>query len=125
MIKVYIAGAITPTGEGNHAIEFLENVREGIHMATYLIKNGLLPFCPMLDFLYFLVVIPGTLTSDMIYNLSIAWMKECDAILLLPNSKNSRGWKAERRIAKKEGIPIFEYVSDLLMAVRKGEIPCR
>lgn len=124
-IKVYIAGAITPTGGGNHAIEFLENIRRGINFSIYFLTRGFLPFCPMLDFQYFLAVNPGTLTSKMIYDLSIGWMKECDVVFLLPKSENSKGWKRERRIIRKEKIPIFTSPAKLIEARDRGDIICR
>lgn len=114
MIKVYVAGAITPTGKENHALEFLENIRKGISTAATLLALGYSPFCPMLDFQYLLCnVSPLKITAKMIYKMSIDWLLSCDCILLLPGHENSTGWKKEEEVAKGAGIPIFTSFIDL------------
>jgi hypothetical protein len=126
MIRVYIAGAITPTGDGNHAIEFLENVRKGVRAAIYLIHEGFAPFCPMLDLQYFLSLPYGwNIEVDKIYQLSIEWMKACDAIFLLSGAEESKGWRKEKEIADQEGIPIYTSIGSLKDNVEKGVIKCQ
>ena len=125
MIRVYIAGAITPTGDENHAIEFLNNIRTGIRAALHLMHEGFAPFCPMLDFQYFLCLPYGwSITSEKIYELSIEWMKACDVILLLSGAEKSKGWKREKMVADAEGIPIYTSVGSLKEDVEKGVIKC-
>jgi hypothetical protein len=124
--RVYIAGAMTPTGEGNHAIEFLTNIKKGIIAAVQLIREDFCPVCPMLDFQYFLCSWPHrTLTASEIYDVSVSLMLGCDAILLLPHAEKSKGWKNEKKIATEEKIPIFNSFFELIDAKEDGEIKCR
>lgn len=126
MIRVYVAGAITPTGEGNHALEFLTNIRNGIKASIRLIKLGFTPVCPMLDFQYFLCAEPWEqISAGEIYVVSISLMLGSDAILLLPGAEKSAGWKNEERIATEEGIPIYKTHEELLFKIATGEVKCR
>jgi hypothetical protein len=126
MIRVYVAGAITPTGKGNHAIEYLENVKQGIRASIRLMQYGFAPYCPMIDFQFFLCLYPNEeISAKMIYTVSVAHMLGCDAILRLPNIRNSVGWKVERGIATHNRIPIFTSIGALRAAGDLGEIKCR
>ncbi|MDI6785090.1 MAG: DUF4406 domain-containing protein [bacterium] len=120
MIKVYIAGAITPTGKGNHAIEYLSNVREGIRAAVELLKRGYAPFCPHIDLHYILSLYPGEeITSEMIYELSREWLSACDVVFLLPNAENSVGWAKERKLAESLNIPIVLSIEEIKEVVKR------
>lgn len=106
--KVYIAGPITPTGKGNHAVEYLRNVRLGVVAAIQLIKMGFTPICPMIDFQYFLCCDgDDEITAAEIYEVSIELMLGCDMIFKLPNTDKSEGWKEESIIAYINNIPIY------------------
>lgn len=123
IIRVYIAGAITPTGKGNHALEYLENVRLGVRASIRLIQYGFAPYCPMTDFQFLLCLSDGEqISAKMIYTTSIAHMLGCDAILRLPNIRGSVGWKRERGIATHEKIPIFTTIGALRAARDIGGI---
>lgn len=115
MTKIYVAGPLTPTGKENHAIEFLNNVRAGIRISTQLVKCGFAPYCPMLDFQYFLCL-PDlqTISAYEIKQMSIAWLLACDAVYLLADSEGSEGCKAECIIARANKIPIFSTLHELM-----------
>lgn len=40
-------------------------------------------------------------------------MLRCDAVLMLPNWRESRGARVERWVARRQGIPVFEHTLDL------------
>ena len=125
MIRVYVAGPITPTGRGNHALEYLENVRQGIRASIRLIHWGFAPYCPMIDFQFFLCLGDGEqITAEMVYNMSIAHMLGCDVILRLLGCEKSKGWKKERLTAEEAGIRIFTSIGALRNARDLGEIKC-
>jgi len=126
ILRIYVAGAMTPTGKGNHAIEYLENVRLGVKASIRLIHWGFAPYCPMIDFQFFLGLGEGEqISAKMIYATSVAHMLGCDAILRLPNIRNSAGWRVERGLANHEKIPIFTTIEALRAARDSGEIKCR
>ena len=112
MITVAIVGPITPIGKGNHAIEFLENVAAGIALAKELAELGFAPYCPMLDFQYFLA--GAKLTEEKVKAISLEWVRRCDAVVTLPTWIMSKGAQAEVSLAEYYNKPIFGSVKDLL-----------
>lgn len=118
--RVYIAGALTPKGQNNHATEYLANVRRFIRIAIDLIMLGYVPFCPGADFIYFLCLFPGEcITEKMIKEMSLEWLEVSDAVLLLKGWENSEGTLAEIEFARKCGIPVFKNKEDLI-ALRRS-----
>jgi len=112
---VYVAGAITPYPSEHPVIGFLSNIRRGQRMAKDLLLKGYSPFCPFLDFMYFLHLREGeNITEKQIKDLSMAWLEKCEAVLVLPRYRKSMGTKAEIERAKELGIPVFYSVEDLL-----------
>lgn len=106
-IKVYIAGPYTPT-QGGGAIEMLANMRHGIRAAIDLIHLGFAPYCPWLDFMYWLACPEKkALTYDEIIKLSLVYVEGNKAVLMLPRWKTSRGAIKERTHAIKCRIPVF------------------
>jgi hypothetical protein len=89
--KVYIAGKYDDT----NVIGILSNIRVGIKMAVYALKQGYLPFCPFLDFMFALVAGGEDLTVTNFKDYSMEWLKVCDEIWLLPSWVNSNGAKKE------------------------------
>ena len=112
---VYTAGAITPYPTEHPVLGFLANLRRGQRMAKDLFLKGYAPFCPFLDFIYFLHLEDGeTITEKQIKELSMVWLERCDAVLVLPRYRKSAGTKAEIARAKELNIPVFYSVEDLL-----------
>jgi hypothetical protein len=104
---VYIAGPITPKSPTqNHALEYIENIGMMFRAWGAMLAAGLYPFCPAFDILGILVL-PGQPTEEQIKNYSLAWLKKCDAIVLLPGWAKSSGARAEVKLAKKLGLRIF------------------
>ena len=111
---VYVAGAIHPYPSENPVLGFLSNIRRGQRMAKDLLLQGYSPFCPFLDFMYFLHLRDGeNITVKQIKDLSMVWLEKCDAVLVLPRYRKSEGTKAEIARAKELSIPVFYSVEDL------------
>jgi len=105
---------MTPRGERkdceNPAIEYLYNIRDMIRAGAQLVLNGYTPYTPGLDYHYFLA---EDITEEQIKDVSMNWLKVCDAVLVLPYFESSKGVHAELEKAKELGIPVFESVSDI------------
>lgn len=111
----YVGGAINPYPGERPALGFLANIHRGIRASIQLILQGYIPFCPFLDFLYFLIVQNGeNITEKIIKDISMAWLERCDAILVLPRYRKSEGTLAEIARARELKIPIFYSLDDLM-----------
>ena len=110
MKRVYIAGAYS----ANNVIEILDNIREGMRLATKVFLLGYSPFCPWLDF-HFQLMLRGAekLTVEDYYRYSIAWLEVSDVMLLVPGWQSSKGTKTEMEIAYKMDIPIYYDIKEL------------
>lgn len=116
IIRVYIAGPLTPHGlwNKNHAIDYLLNVRNMIEAGKQCLLAGLTPFVPGIDFNFFLALRNGEeITEAMIKKYSIDWLLACDAMLLLPGWEKSHGTIVEYRIAIRHDIAVFESIESL------------
>ncbi len=110
MIKVYIAGPISDP----NPIKLLQNIRAGICAAARLIGEGYAPFCPHLDYQYFLQWTPSEAPDiDQIKAVSLEWLKQCDAVILLPGWRTSHGSRIEFMKAEYLGIPVFFNIENL------------
>lgn len=117
MKRIYIAGAYS----ASNVITVLDNMREGMRLATKVFLLGHAPFCPWLDFHFQLMLREGeALTVEDYYRYSIAWLKVSDAMLLVPGWQSSRGTKKEMEIAERLDIPIY-YDINKLNAFLKGK----
>ncbi len=118
MKRIFVSGAITPTSPGNHAIEFLANVREGIRLSIELLCAGYAVYCPFTDFHYWLQLPVGKcLSVEMIYKADLAMLEVCDALLLVPGWEQSVGVRGEVQRAKELHIPIFTTLEELTMVI--------
>ena len=99
-IRIYVAGSYN----ANNVIGVLNNIKIGTKVCVQLLKNGYIPFCPWLDYQFHWF---GDLTIDDYYRYSMGWLEVSDAILVLPNSEDSKGTQAEIKKAKELGIPIY------------------
>ena len=119
--RIYICGAITPTGRGNHSVEHLTNIKNGIKAGKMLMRLGFSPYNPFLDYPYWLVDDGDFFLSvDRIRQMDMDWIDKSDAVLVLPGFKRSVGAKAEIERAKRQNIPVFYEVDDLI-AYREGK----
>jgi len=112
VITVGIIGPITPRGTGNHAVEYLTHVADGLHVAASLVHLGFAPYCPHLDFQYCLVNM--NLSEGQLKAVSMEWISRCDVILALCGWSNSPGAKAEWELANKLGKPVVFNTAQLL-----------
>ena len=102
---IYVAGAMSSPS----CITFLDNVRKGQRVALKILLMGNHPFCPFLDFQYFLQLRDGEeITLEQIRNYSMAWLRKCDMVFLVPGYEKSEGTMAEIKEAMELGIPIAE-----------------
>lgn len=118
MKRIYIAGPLGPrqvgVGAGTLAIEYLMNVRTMVQAAVECIDRGWSPFCPGLDFTYFISLPDGKVISeDKIKGVSMAWVEVCDALLLVGDWTKSRGALSERDRAIERGIPIYSSLQNV------------
>ena len=118
MIKrVYIAGPLTPAGlwDPHPAIDYIFNIRSMLRVGIEVYFAGFTPFLPCLDFFIFLLLREGEkITEDMIKRYSRDWMETCDAVVLCPGWRKSKGTDIELRLAGDRGIPVFESVEELV-----------
>ena len=109
MLRVYIAGPITPNGKNEHpGIEFITNIRRGIRVAVDALQRGYAVFCPFLDYQYLLVLEEGeVLDTKLFRDSSMAYLEASDAVLVVHGWENSNGTKAEIERARLLKIPVF------------------
>lgn len=113
--RVYVAGPLTPHGikSANPAIEYLINISDMVDFSLEVMEAGYTPFCPALDFLYFLKT-KKRITEAMIKKTSKDWLDVSDVMVLLPDWGKSTGTIAEIKRAKELGIPVFDTLEELI-----------
>ena len=110
MYRVYIAGPYS----SDSVIGGLNNIRNGLRMATELMLAGYSPYCPFVDHLFCLQLREDEILSvDDYYNATLEWLKVSDAVLVLPGYKKSRGVLKEIECALSRDIPVFYSLKDL------------
>ena len=102
MKKIYVAGKY----DDSNVMNVLHNIREGIALATYILKQGDIPFCPFLDFMMVMFDPERKLTSQHFRDYSMVWLEACDELWLLPSWVNSGGCRAEVQRALELGMKI-------------------
>lgn len=121
--RVYVAGLLTPRGvwSVNPAIDYLINVRNMIRSSLDVFFAGFVPFCPALDFQFFLQLEEGQhITEPMIKRYSKDWLEACEAVLLTPGWKKSTGTLKEIEFAEQLGIPVFKTLGELVAYVKEN-----
>jgi hypothetical protein len=118
MRKIYIAGPLGPKSIRKDcstlAIEYLLNVRDFLVAANECIKKGWAPFCPALDFMYFVALPPGaTIDEQTVKDVSMAWLEASDAILLINKWTLSEGACAEADRAIDLGLEVYDDISQV------------
>ena len=111
MKRIYIAGAYS----ADNVISVLDNMREGMRLATKVFLLGYSPFVPWFDF-HFQLMLRGNekLTVDDYYRYSLDWLEVSDAMLLVPNWNTSKGALSEIKRADELKIPIFYDIYGLI-----------
>lgn len=108
-MRVYIAGPIS----SDNIIDSLYNIRAGIKAAVEIVDAGHDPFCPFIDFLFFLVG-NKLITEKQIKQYSINWLKQCDAMIVLDGWEHSDGTLDEMVEAKRNEITIYHGLRSFL-----------
>lgn len=117
MIRLYVAGKYNDTD----VLKVLDNMRLGIDTCTELMELGFAPWCPWLDYHYRLR--SGNVTMEQYKASGLAWVEGSQAMLMLPNYRNSGGALAEKALAEQIGIPVFENIQSLLQWAKQYEAP--
>jgi len=110
MKRIYIAGPYS----ADNVMDVLKNIREGIKISTEVFKLGYSPFSPWLDFHFVLMDIGNELKLEDFYRYSIDWLAVSDAILMTGDWQNSKGSAKEWEYAKKNNIPVFYSIGELI-----------
>ncbi|MEN6423660.1 MAG: DUF4406 domain-containing protein [Smithella sp.] len=111
MKRVYVAGSYS----ADNVLDVLRNIGRGEEACTKLFLLGFAPFCPWHDKDFILRRPDETFTVTMFYDYSMSWLDVSEAILVLPNSENSKGTQKELDRARELGIPIFDNILALVM----------
>lgn len=106
MKRIYVCGAYS----ADNVITVLDNMREGMRLATRILYAGFSPFCPWADH-HFQLMLRGNerLTVEDYYRYSLAWLEVSDALVVgdWPGCDKSVGTKKEIQMARNLGIQIF------------------
>jgi hypothetical protein len=109
MKRIYIAGPLT-----GPPIDYLANCQRMEQAAATLLSLGYAPFVPSLDRGIFLALGDSQIiTVEMIKSYSMTWLRQCEAVLLMPGWERSAGTLAEIEEAKRRKIPIYDTINDL------------
>lgn len=112
MSLIYVAGAI----DGPNATMVFQNVVTGIRTASKLLRTGYAPICPHLDFLYRFTEQYGRAhqqEQNIYYRMGLRLVEAADAVLVCPNSENSKGTKMEIDHAREMGVPVLYSFAEL------------
>src|SRR3990167_7503581 len=117
-MRIYVAGLLSRNTKGKieFAIEHLENIAVQVNYAMDVLHRGHVPFCPALDFMFFVVNKAQErpkITEKMIKAYSMEWLRASAAILLTPNWEMSPGARAELAEAQALGLKVYNDISEV------------
>ena len=104
--RVYVAGCYS----ADNVLDILKNIGRGEDYSAEIFLRGLFPFCPWHDKDYIIRFWDADYTVQQFYDYSIAFLRVCDAIFLVPGWEDSKGAWKELQIAGEMGIPVFEEI---------------
>ena len=110
---VYVAGPYSCDNRCSGPGVNLASMRKGIEACLKVLKHGMAPFCPWLDYLFVLMDHDNELPEKWYYEYSDAFLLRCDAMWVTGQRKNSIGVSQEIELAKLRGLPIFYKFIDL------------
>lgn len=99
MKVIYIAGKYR--GPTAWAIE--QNIRAAEEVAARVVQLGMMPLCPHSNTRH----MDGLAHDEFFLAGTLELMRRCDAVLLVPNWRDSAGARAEVAEADRLGIPVF------------------
>ena len=88
--------------------ELQDNVDNSIRYGIEIIKKGHNPFIPLLY--HYVSQFDSTITEETFLNMSVEWVKQCDALFV---SSISPGVQVEIDTARKHLIPIYRSLSEI------------
>ncbi len=101
MRLVYIAGPF----RGPNAWVVAQHVRVAEEYGMLVAECGCMPVIPHANTAHF----DGTMTDEFWLAGTIALLRKCDAILMIPGWQNSTGAREEMRVADEIGLPIYKW----------------
>lgn len=107
MKKVYVAGKLN-----DDAVGYIKNCHRMIMAAKDLRDYGFAVYVPAIDFLEGLV--HGDFEYSDYFENSQEWLAVSDAMFLTPGWETSKGTAKEIEYAQSLGIPIFEYLDEII-----------
>ena len=107
MYRVYVAGKLSDMPG-----KYIMNMHQMIECANRIRELGFAPFTPCLDIL--LGLVSGNIKEKEYYKIGLAWVEVSDAMIVLPNSEDSKGTQKEIEAAQKLNIPVFHNVQKLI-----------
>lgn len=111
-VIVYVGGKFT----GKNAWEIYRNVFRAETLGMAVAEAGAMPLIPHKNTSNFF----GTITEEFWYKGTLALLKRCDAMILVPGWEDSKGTKDERAWAKANDMPVFERVEELKRWLDEG-----
>jgi nucleoside 2-deoxyribosyltransferase len=99
MKVIYIAGKYR--GPTPWAVE--QNIRAAEEVAARVIQAGMMPLCPHKNTAH----MEGLADDQFFLAGTLELMRRCDAVLLVPNWRDSAGARAEAAEAERMGLPVF------------------
>lgn len=107
MLRVYVAGKYN----GPNVLDIATNIRKGHRLSADVMKAGMAPFDPWLDFQLALI---GKFTVEQFKACSMEWLKCSDAMLLVDGWEDSRGVADELVVAHGYNVKVFTKLEDLI-----------
>lgn len=103
---IYVAGKLA----GANNFEIKKNVWEAEQLAMEVVRLGAVPLIPHANtgFTFF-----GVGEEEFWYEATLELLRRCNAVILVPNWKESKGAVGEVEEARARGIPVFETVDQL------------
>ena len=114
MKVVYIAGKYR--GPNAWAVE--QNIRAAEEAAARVWAMGLVALCPHANSRH----MDGVASDEHFLAGTLELMRRCDAVLLVPNWRDSEGARAEVAEAERLGLPVFGRAPSVAVALRDLEI---
>src|SRR3990167_3743120 len=94
-------------------IDALMNMRAGMKAAVEILVNGHVPFCPWLDYQFWLILPDGMeIPMEAIKAYSMEWLRVSEAIVMLPGWEGSSGSKAELAEAQRLGLKVYMNIDE-------------